>query len=116
VAWTSAFGSAEPCRRSISIRALIEEVTQSIRTGDPKQVEMLPRFGDSDPLIERLMLGVRDALHDDSPSAAPYVDYLGRAIGLALSASTPQPRQSIMRLSGWVTVTSGGRSISWRPI
>ena len=65
-------------------RALIEEVTQSIQAGDPAQIEMLPRFGDSDPLIERLMLGVRDALHDDGPSAAPYVDYLGRAIAAHL--------------------------------
>jgi AraC family transcriptional regulator len=61
-------------------RALIEEVTQSIQPGDPSQIELLPRLGDSDPLIERLMLGVRDALYDDGPSAAPYIGYLGRAI------------------------------------
>jgi AraC family transcriptional regulator len=31
-------------------RALIEEVTQSIQPGDPTQVELLPRIGDSDPV------------------------------------------------------------------
>ncbi len=65
-------------------RALIEEVTQSIWPGDPTQVELLPRIGDSDPLVERLMLGVRDALLDDGPTAEPYVDYLGRAIAARL--------------------------------
>jgi AraC family transcriptional regulator len=80
-------------------RALIEEVTQSIQPGDPTRVELLPRFGDSDPLIERLMLGVRDALHDDIPSAAPYVDYLGRAIAARLirghSSASPVDRAPV---------------------
>ena len=65
-------------------RALIEEVAESILPGDPARHEILPRFGDSDRLIEGLMLGVRDALHDDAPSATPYVDYLGRAIAARL--------------------------------
>ncbi len=64
-------------------RAVIEEVSQSIQPGDPTKVELLPRIGDSDPLIERLMLGIRDALHD-GPTAGPYVDYLGRAIAARL--------------------------------
>lgn len=65
-------------------RALIEEVGQSIQPGDPTRLELLPRIGDSDPLVERLMLGVRDALHDGGPTAEPYVDYLGRAIAARL--------------------------------
>jgi AraC family transcriptional regulator len=73
-------------------RALVEEVAQSILPGDPARLELLPRFGDIDPLIEHLMLGVRDALNDDA-SAPPYVDYLGRAIAARLiyghSSSSP---------------------------
>jgi AraC family transcriptional regulator len=73
-------------------RALVEEVAQSILPGDPGRLELLPRFGDNDPLIEHLMLGMRDALHDDS-SPPPYVDYLGRAIAARLiyghSSSSP---------------------------
>ena len=65
-------------------RTLIEEVASSMLTGDPAHLELLPRFGDSDPLIERLLLGVRDALHDRTPPAAAYVDYLGRAIAACL--------------------------------
>lgn len=65
-------------------RALIQEVAQSIGPSDPTRVELLPRIGDSDPLVERLMLGVRDALHDGGPTAEPYVDYLGRAIAARL--------------------------------
>src|SRR5262249_1796356 len=61
-------------------RAVIEEVAEALLTGDPSGVETLPRFGDSDPLLEQLMLGVRDALNDENPSAVPYVDYLARAI------------------------------------
>lgn len=61
-------------------RAVLEEVAGDLVAGDPGRVEILPRFGNTDPLIERLMLGVRNVLHDDDPSTAVYVDYLARAI------------------------------------
>lgn len=65
-------------------RALIREVADDIAIGDPFNVEILPRSGDSDPLIERLMFGVIDALRDDDSAARPYADYLGRAIAARL--------------------------------
>jgi AraC family transcriptional regulator len=65
-------------------RAVIEEVAGSIWVGGPRRIELLPRFGDSDPLIERLMLGVQDVLCEDDATAAPYVDYLARAIAAQL--------------------------------
>lgn len=65
-------------------RALIEEVAGGILAGDPSHIEILPRFGDNDQLIEHLMLGVRDALFDETPSATPYVDYLARAVAARL--------------------------------
>jgi len=61
-------------------RGILEEIAGDLLAGDPAHVEILPKFGESDPLIERLMLGVRDALHEDDPSAPVYVDYLARAI------------------------------------
>ena len=80
-------------------RNLIEEVTQSVQPGDPAKIEVLARFGEFDPLIERLMLGIRDALLDDVASAAPYVDYLGRAIAARLickhSSATPVDRAPV---------------------
>jgi AraC family transcriptional regulator len=76
-------------------RSLVEEVAQSILPGDPVRLELLPRFGECDTLIESLMFEVRDALSDD-PSAPPYVDYFGRAIAARLirahSSSSPVPR------------------------
>ncbi len=65
-------------------RALLEEVAGTMLAGDPSHIEILPCLGDSDPLIEFLMLGVRDSLHGESPSATPYVDYLARAIAARL--------------------------------
>ncbi|HEY7578480.1 MAG TPA: AraC family transcriptional regulator [Acetobacteraceae bacterium] len=65
-------------------RALLQEVAGDMLIGDPARVEILPLFGERDPLIERLMLGVRDALGDANPSATPFVDYLTRAIAARL--------------------------------
>lgn len=87
-------------------RALMEEVAGTILAGDPAHIEILPRLGDSDPLIEYLMLGVRDALHDANPSATPYVDYLARAIAARLiqrhSSASPawRSRDTFTRLPG----------------
>lgn len=87
-------------------RALMEEVAGTILSGDPSHIETLPRLGDSDPLIEYLMLGVRDALHDANPSATPYVDYLARAIAARLiqrhssASSVRRSRGTPMRLTG----------------
>jgi AraC family transcriptional regulator len=65
-------------------RALLEEVSSCLLPGDPSHTEILPRFGDSDPLLEHLLLGVRDALRDENPSATPYADYLARAVAARL--------------------------------
>jgi AraC family transcriptional regulator len=65
-------------------RTLIEEVAADVLNGDPTRVEILPRFGDGDPLIERLMLAVGDVLRDADPTSTPYVDYLSRALAARL--------------------------------
>jgi AraC family transcriptional regulator len=65
-------------------RALLEEVADCLLTGAPSHIETLPRFGNSDPLLEHLLLGVRDALWDETPSATPYADYLVRAVAARL--------------------------------
>ncbi len=65
-------------------RALLEEVADCLLIGDPSHIETLPRFGNSDPLLEHLLLGVRDALRDENPSAMPYADYLVRAVAARL--------------------------------
>jgi len=65
-------------------RALIEEVAAEVARGDPAHLETVPLFGDADPLIEGLMLGIRGALYEDDPTVTPYVDYLARAIAARL--------------------------------
>jgi AraC family transcriptional regulator len=51
---------------------------------DPKHIELLPRFGERDPLIVSLMRGIIDALRDEDQTARPYVDYLSRALAARL--------------------------------
>ncbi len=65
-------------------RALLQEVAGDVLAGDPANTEILPRFGDSDPLIGQLMLGMRDALYDDDPCVTVFVDYIARAIAARL--------------------------------
>ncbi|HEY2621079.1 MAG TPA: AraC family transcriptional regulator [Acetobacteraceae bacterium] len=82
-------------------RALLEEVAATILPGDPAHIEILPLFGESDPLIERLLLGVRDALGEDNSWATPCVDYLVRATAARLihrhSSASPAPRHDDAR-------------------
>src|SRR5262249_2842561 len=65
-------------------RSLIKEVASDVIGRDPANIEIVPRFGTSDPLIERLLLAVGETLYVDDPTVAPYVDYLARAIAASL--------------------------------
>src|SRR5262249_32429386 len=65
-------------------RALIEELASDMIDRDPMHVEILPRFGERDPLTESLMRGIIDALRDEDQTATPYVDHLSRALAARL--------------------------------
>jgi AraC family transcriptional regulator len=65
-------------------RALINEVAADIIDRDPTHVEILPRFGEHDRLMEALMRGLIDALREEDQSAKPYVDHLTRALAARL--------------------------------
>jgi AraC family transcriptional regulator len=90
-------------------RAVLEEVAGDLVGGDPGHVEILPRFGDSDPLIEGLMLGVRDVLHDDDPVTTVYVDYLAQAIVARLIRR--HSSASVVRSPAVASHQKGGRQI-----
>jgi AraC-like DNA-binding protein len=60
------------------------EVAADIVDRDRKHVEILPRFGEHDPLMEALMRGIIDALREEDQSARPYVDHLTRALAARL--------------------------------
>jgi AraC family transcriptional regulator len=70
-------------------------VAAELLGGDPARVELVPRVGYQDPLIEQLALGIRDALTAPDPASAVYADQLARALGTRLlrahSNRSPQP-------------------------
>jgi AraC family transcriptional regulator len=77
-------------------QAIVEEVAADLSSPGSGRVELIPRLGATDPLIERLALEVRDALTDQDPSAPIYIDYLTRAVAARLirahsTRSMPRP-------------------------
>lgn len=52
--------------------------------GDPARIELAPRLGNPDSLIEHLARGICEALTDPDPGAAVYADHLARAFGARL--------------------------------
>ncbi len=77
-------------------QAVVEEVAADLSSTDSGNIELIPRLGAKDTLIERLALEVRDALTDPDPSAPIYIDYLTRAVAARLirahsTRSTPRP-------------------------
>ncbi len=77
--------------------AVLREVAAEFARGDPGRVEIVPRLGDRDPLVEQLALGIRDALTDPDPGAPVYADHLARMLGARLlrahSNRAPPPAQ-----------------------
>src|SRR5579871_6158597 len=65
-------------------QAIVEEVAAELSSADSGRIELIPRLGVKDPLIERLALEVRDALSDPDPTAPIYIDYLTRAVAARL--------------------------------
>jgi AraC family transcriptional regulator len=64
-------------------RPLVQEVAAELGMDKPG-LTLVPRLGERDLLIERLALGVREALTDDDAAAGIYVDYLSRALAARL--------------------------------
>ncbi len=65
-------------------RSVLEEVAAECMPGDPAAIALLPRLGEADPMLERLLLSVRDVLQDSHPTTACYADHLARAIAARL--------------------------------
>ncbi|MER2266124.1 AraC family transcriptional regulator [Methylobacterium oxalidis] len=72
----------------------VDEVAYDICSGDPASLEIVPRLGDQDPLLERLALAARETMLEGDASAPLYADYLARAIAARLirrhSTRSPQ--------------------------
>jgi AraC family transcriptional regulator len=63
---------------------VIDEVANDCGMKSQGDVELLPRLGVQDPLIEQLALSVRDVMQRKDPSSGMYVDYLARLLAAHL--------------------------------
>jgi AraC family transcriptional regulator len=63
---------------------VIEEVANDFGIADVSDVELLPRLGVQDPLIEQLALNVRELLEHQDPSSQMHVDYVARLLAAHL--------------------------------
>ncbi|HEY4043782.1 MAG TPA: AraC family transcriptional regulator, partial [Rhodopila sp.] len=95
--------------------AVLREVAAELFGGDPARIELVPRIGNHDPLIEQLALGIREALTDPDPASAVYADQLARTLGARLlrahSNRNPQPAKPPPR--GGLTRTQLARAIEF---
>ena len=63
---------------------ILREVARDMLPGDPERFELSPRFGESDPLLERIILSVRDEMLDPDGAGPAYIDHLARAAAARL--------------------------------
>lgn len=75
---------------------VIEEVAGDLMRGDPAKIELIPRLGDTDPLIKHLVLGIRDALGEADPTSATFADYLARAMTARLLRGHSNAAQRVL--------------------
>ena len=63
---------------------IVEEVANDFGVKDAGKVELVPKLGVRDPMIEQLALNVRDVLTNKDPAAQMYVDYVARLLAAHL--------------------------------
>jgi AraC family transcriptional regulator len=75
---------------------VLREVGAELLGGDPARIEVVPRLGYQDPLIEQLALGIREALTAPDPASTVYADQLARGLGARLlrAHSNRSPQQA----------------------
>lgn len=76
-------------------RQVIQEVARDLWKGDPERIEFLPRIGEVDPLIERIILDIREELLDPGSMGEAYVDHLARAAAARLIKSHTSDRSRV---------------------
>jgi AraC family transcriptional regulator len=59
-------------------RSIVDEIAEEY-TASQDRIEIIPRLGKLDPLLEQIALGLREQLNDASLATALYVDHLARA-------------------------------------
>jgi len=84
---------------------VVEEVANDFGVADTDKVELVPKLGARDPLIEQIALNVREVLVNKDPAAHMYVDYVARLLAAHLlrkhsasgSSDTAMSHESLSR-------------------
>lgn len=63
---------------------IVEEVANDFGMGNAGRLDLVPRLGVRDPMIEQLALNVREVLANRDPTALMYVDYVARLLAAHL--------------------------------
>jgi AraC family transcriptional regulator len=86
-------------------KQVVDEVAEDFGYGAADCIELLPSLGDHDPLIERLVLGIQEALRNSDTAGTVYVDYLAQALAARLlrqhstsANSSPLPQGGFTKL------------------
>ncbi len=82
-------------------RAMVERVAQEVFGLDASRIEMMPRLGFADPLLEQLMLELLEAAREDGGGNGLYADHLARMVALrVLRRHVARPGQAERRRDG----------------
>ena len=62
--------------------AMVDRLAEEVFGRNPKHVELRPRLGITDPLLEQLALTLLSAMRDGEPGAGLYVDHLAQTMAV----------------------------------
>jgi len=86
-------------------KQIVDDVAEDFGYGAADSIEIMPSLGDHDPLIERLALGIQEALRNSDSAGSVYADYLAQALAARLlrqhstsGYSTPLPQGGFTKL------------------
>jgi AraC family transcriptional regulator len=65
-------------------KQIVDDVAEDFGYGAADSIEIMPSLGDHDPLIERLALGIQEALRNSDAAGSVYADYLAQALAARL--------------------------------
>jgi AraC family transcriptional regulator len=65
-------------------KQIVDDVAEDFGYGASDCIELVPSLGDHDPLIERLALGIQEALRNSDTAGTVYADYLAQALAARL--------------------------------
>lgn len=83
---------------------IITEVASELLKRDVERIEILPKVGEEDPLIEQLMLEIRNMIENKERSDEVYVEY----VSLALAARLVRRHSTLSQSAALESDVSGG--------